>query len=300
MKKRNILFLMLSTVLLFYAVGAMAQETKSAKKPTPRPPIYGIPAKTLPQGRWIFRGYWIHPFYDQTLSNETGGMINMPENMRFTTDIGVLKIRYGITPRLTGIVNLPYASKDLVTPKITKTGNGLGDMVDAVLWKLHQNKEKKFITSLLFYAKVPVGKSTGLGPDDLPLGTGSFDVGLALLPEKEFGKWDMRWSAFYILRNRNKSGINLGDVTQFAWSTAYNFNKTFITEVSLVYKHSGDNKKKGSLMAGTGTHQLQFIPGAEVRLAQTFLVQLAVPVTLDSKMSFDSTVGTWLGLYYLF
>ncbi len=300
MKNRNILSVILSISLLLHAGGIMAQESQPAKKPTPRPPIYGIPAKTLPQGRWIFRGYWVHPFYNQKLDQETGLMTSLPRGMCFTTNTEILKVRYGITSRLTGIVNIPYIGKQMNLPNGSKSGTGIGDIVGAVLWKFYHNKDKKLLTSLLFYTKSPAGKSIGLAGDELPLGTGSFDAGLAFLPEKEFGRFDMRLSAFYILRGKNKSDINLGDITMFSWSTAYNASRNFIMEGSLVYKTIGNNKQSGVVMDGTNTYQFRFIPGAQYRIAQTFLVQVAFPVTLTSKMPFDSTVGTWLGLYYLF
>ena len=301
MGKRTYFSLALSAIFLLNMSGLMAQESpKANKKPTPRPPIYGIPAKTLPKGLWIIRGYWIHPFYNKKLNTNSGEMVSMPDNMSLSSNTVIAKVRYGITSNLTAIVNIPLVTKEMTTPDITKTGAGLGDVVGALLWKFHHNKEKKFLTSLLFYTKSPVGKSYNLSGDDLPLGTGSFDAGLAVLPEKEFGKWDMRWSAFYIIRSKNKAEINLGDIMQYSWSTAYNAGKHFIGEASLVYKQGWESTKEGSAIPESDFHQFQVIPGAQYRIAQTFLIQLAVPVTLTSKLPFDSTIGTWVGLYYLF
>ncbi len=301
MKTKKYLSLFLTAAFLFQGSVVLAQDNTNAKKmPTPRPPIFGIPAKTLPKGFWIIRGYWIHPFFDQKLDTGSGEMIPMPDNMNFSSNTVIAKVRYGIIPKLTAILNIPFVSKEMTTPDVTKTGAGLGDVVGALLWKFHHNQEQKFLTSLLLYTKSPVGKSHNLATDELPLGTGSFDAGLAVLPEKEFGKWDMRWSAFYIMRSKNKEGINLGDIMQFSWTTAYNASKRFIGEASLVYKKGWENIKEGSAIPESDFHQFQVIPGAQYRLAQTFLVQLAVPVTLTSKMTFDSTIGTWVGLYYLF
>ena len=282
--------------ILLAGTGLWAQK----QKPMPRPPIYGIPAKTLPKGLWIIRGYWIHPFYNKKLDSNTGEMIPMPDNMSFSSNTVIAKVRYGFNSKLTGILNVPLVDNRMTTPDIVKTGTGIGDIVGALLWKFHQNKDKKFITSLLLYTKSPVGKSSGLSADQLPLGTGSFDAGLALLPEKEFGKWDMRWSAFYVLRGKNSSDVNLGDVMQFSWSTAYNASQRFIGEGSLVYKQSWENRKDGTVLQGSDIHQFQVIPGAQYRIARTFLVQVALPVTLSAKTPFGNTVGTWLGLYYLF
>jgi len=301
MKIKRLFPVLFTAAFLCQVSAAMAQETMQAKKmPTPRPPVYGIPAKTLPKGLWIIRGYWIHPFFDKKLDTHTGEMISLPDNMTVSSNTAIAKVRYGITSKLTAILNVPFVNKKMTLPDVTKTGTGVGDIVGALLWKFHHNKEKKFLTSLLFYTKYPVGKSYNLATDELPLGTGSFDAGLAFLPEKEFGRFDMRLSAFYIMRGKNKSDINLGDMTLFSWSTAYNASRNFIMEGSWVYKTSGNNKHNGVVMDGTNTYQFQFIPGAQYRIAQTFLVQIAFPVTLTSKMSFDSTIGSWVGLYYLF
>ncbi len=291
--RRSVIFTM---IFFLAATGGMAQR----QKPVPRPPIFGIPAKTLPKGLWILRGYWIHPFYDKKLDSNTGEMVSIPEKMNFTSNTVIAKIRYGITPKLTAILNVPFTDNKMTLPDMTKTGTGVGDVVGALLWKFHHNKEKRFLTSLLLYTKWPSGRSSDLAGDQLPLGTGSYDVGLALLPEKEFGRWDMRWSAFYVLRSKNRSEVNLGDVMQFSWSTAYNASKRLIGEASLVYKQSWNNRKEGTVVPETAIHLFQVIPGIQYRITRPFLIQLALPVTLSGKLPFSSTLTTWVGLYYLF
>jgi len=270
------------------------------KKLTPRPPIYGIPAKTLPQGKWIFRGYWILPQFDKMYNSEKGAMVNIPSSLNFTSNTAILKIRYGLTNRLTAIFNLPYINKRLEKPGIVKTSAGPGDVIGALLWNAHHNKKTRFLYSFLLFTKYPTGVANNLTATQLPLGSGSFDVGAAFLPEKEFGKWDMRWSAFYILRGKNKQDINLGDALSFSWSAAYNFSKKFIAEGTLLYKQTGDNSKNGNSIADSNTWLLQFIPGIQYRIARTFLTQLAMPITLQSKRPFSDTYEPWIGLYYLF
>ena len=292
MRRSGIIFLM----ILLTGTGLWAQR----QKPVPRPPIFGIPAKTLPKGLWVIRGYWIHPFFDKKLDASTGEMVPMPDNISFTSNTVFAKVRYGITPKLTAILNVPFLDNKMSLPDITKNGTGIGDIIGALLWKFHHNKEKRFLTSLLFYTKWPSGVSTGLSPDQLPLGTGSYDAGLALLPEKEFGRWDMRWSAFYVFRSKNRSDVNLGDVMQFSWSTAYNAGKRFIGETSLVYKQTWQNRKDGTAIEGSASHLFQLIPGAQYRITRPFLIQFALPVTLSGKMPFTPAVTTWVGLYYLF
>ncbi len=270
------------------------------KKLTPRPPIYGIPAKTLPQGKWIFRGYWILPQFDKMYNSAKGEMVDIPSSMNFTSNSAILKIRYGLSNRLTAIVNLPYVSKQLEKPGLTKSGSGLGDVIGALLWKAHHNSQTRFLYSFLLFTKYPTGVSDNLSAGDLPLGTGSFDIGAAFLPEKEFGKWDMRLSAFYILRGENKEHVDLGNALSFSSSAAYNFSKKFIAEGTLLYKHTGDNSKNGNRIKDSDAWLAQFIPGIQYRIARTFLTQLAMPITLQSKLPFSDTYEPWIGLYYLF
>ena len=265
----------------------------SAQKLTPRPPIYGIPAKTLPQGHWIFRGYAVFPHFTQQLDKNTDKMVDFPEGTNFTADSYTLKIRYGILNRLTVIVNIPYLHKHMTTPKIEKTGDGLGDVIGALLYKFYVNKPHRFLLSGLLFTKSPTGKADHLSATQLALGTGSFDAGLALMPEWEFGKWDLRWSAFYIRRGENKQNVDLGDVTSLSWSTAYNFSRDFIAETTLLYKTIAKDD------ANPQYHLFQFIPGVQYRLARTFLIQLVAPVTLSAKLKFVSEYETWLGLYYM-
>ena len=265
----------------------------SAQKLTPRPPIYGIPAKTLPQGHWIFRGYAVFPHFTQQLDKNTDKMVDFPEGTNFTADSYTLKIRYGILNRLTVIVNIPYLHKHMTTPKIEKTGDGLGDVIGALLYKFYVNKPHRFLLSGLLFTKSPTGKADHLSATQLALGTGSFDAGLALMPEWEFGKWDLRWSAFYIRRGENKQNVDLGDVTSLSWSTAYNFSRDFIAETTLLYKTIAKDD------ANPQYHLFQFIPGVQYRLARTFLIQLVAPLTLSAKLKFGSDYETWLGLYYM-
>jgi len=270
------------------------------KKITPRPPIYGIPAKTLPQGKWIFRGYTILPQFNKMYNAGKDEMVDIPAGMKMSAATVVGKFRYGITNRLTAIVNVPYVQKEFTKPGLKKSSAGLGDVIGALLWNAHHNKKTRFLYSFLLFTKYPTGVANNLTATQLPLGTGSFDVGAAFLPEKEFGKWDLRWSAFYILRGKNKQDINLGDALSFSWSAAYNFSRNLIAEGTLLYKRTGDNSKNGKEISNSGTHVFQWIPGIQYRIQRTFLVQLAMPITLQSKRPFSDTFEPWIGWYSLF
>ena len=272
---------------------AVPMGTRAAGHLTPRPPIYGIPAKTLPRGHWIFRGYAVFPHFNRMLNAKTGEMMALPAGTEFVSDSYTLKIRYGILNNLTAIANIPYVHKGLSTPKIKKTGDGLGDVIGALLYKFYVDKPHRFLLSGLLFTKWPTGKADHLDATELPLGTGSFDAGLAVLPEWEFGKWDMRWSAFYIRRGRNKASLDLGDVTSLSWSTAYNFSRNFIAEGTLLYKSTAKDD------ANPSYHVFRFIPGFQYRLRRTFLVQFVFPVDLNSKVKFGADYETWFGLYYL-
>ena len=287
--------LKISVLSLLLALTFTVQFAFAQKKLTPRPPIYGIPAKTLPQGHWVIRGYAVFPHFTQMLNSKTGKMTDLPDGTDFTSNSYTLKIRYGIVNRLTAIVNIPYVHKRLTTPKIEKTGDGLGDVIGALLYKFYVNKPHRFLLSGLLFTKSPTGKANdgNLKATEMPLGTGSFDAGLAVLPEWEFGKWDMRWSAFYIMRGQNKQSVDLGDVTSFSWSTAYNFNRNLIAEGTLLYKTIAKDD------ANPQYHVFQFIPGIQYRIKRTFLVQFVFPLTIDAKMKFSSAYESWIGLYYL-
>ena len=288
----------LSVLALALIVGIPA--AKAAKKLTPRPPIYGIPAKTLPQGKWIFRGYVILPQFDKMYNAGKGEMVDIPTGMKMSATTVVAKFRYGVTNRLTAIVNIPYIHKEFTKPGITKSSTGAGDVIGALLYKLIHNRRQKFLFSALLFTKYPTGQSANLGPTEMPLGTGSFDIGAAVLPEKEIGKWDLRWSAFYIHRGKNKSEVDLGDALSFSWSSAYNFSRNLIAEGTLLYKMTGNNSKGGKEIANSGTHVFQVIPGVQYRIRRTLLLQVAMPITLSSQRPFSDTLEPWLGWYYLF
>ena len=213
-------------------------STLRAQTLTPRPPLYGIPAKTLPQGHWVFCGYAVFPHVTRMFNPRSATMTALPGGTSFTSDSYILKIRYGLLNRLTAIVNVPYVHKRFTTPKITKKSDGLGDVIGALLYKFYVNKAHRFLLSGLLFSKSPTGLADDghLSRTEMPLGTGSFDAGLALMPEWEFAKWDMRWSAFFIERGKNKKGTNLGDAALFSWSTAYNFSRRFIAEGTFLYK----------------------------------------------------------------
>ncbi len=287
-------------IVLALALMTGIPRAEAAKKLTPRPPIYGIPAKTLPQGKWIFRGYVILPEYDKMYNAAQNAMVDIPTGMKLSATTVVAKFRYGVTNRLTAIVNIPYIHKELTKPGVTKSSTGTGDVIGALLYKLIHNRRQKFLFSALLFTKYPTGQSANLGATEMPLGTGSFDIGAAVLPEKEIGRWDLRWSAFYIHRGKNKSDVDLGDALSVSWSSAYNFSRNFIAEGTLLYKQTANNSKNGKEIANSDTHVFQFVPGIQYRLRRTVLLQLAMPITLSSQRPFSDTFEPWLGWYVLF
>ncbi len=286
-------------VILLGVSKIFAQDSIKPKKLMPRPPIYGIPAKTLPKGKIIYRSYFTFSDYTMMYNAVKKQMIDLPQGMSFQAFSYTPKLRYGLTNNLTVIANFPLYYKNLQSNSGTKSGVGLGDIQTALLYKFYHNKQKKFLVSGLLYSKLPTGKSTNLSTSELPLGTGSFDAGIALMPEKEIGKFDIRLSAFYIYRSKNKSGVDLGDVQMYSFSTAYNFSKKFIAEGTVLYKSIADNSKNGTAITDSYVKISQVILGAQYRLATRFLVQAAVPVTLYAKAPFKSNYDVWLGIYYL-
>lgn len=265
----------------------------------PRPPIYGIPAKTLPQGKFIYRSYLTFSNYTSMYCSSVNEMIKLPSGMTFNSFSYTPKLRYGITNKLTLIANFPIFYKRMENNGNSKYGRGLSDIPVAFLYRFYFNKEKKFLISGLLFSKYPTGKYTNLETNELPLGSGSYDGGVALLPEKEWGKFDMRLSAFYIFRSQNKLAINLGDVQSYSISGAYNFNRNFIAETSLVHKSSFNNKKNNEILPNTNTNLTQAIIGAQYRLARTFLLQAAVPITISAKNPFASKYDIWFGIFFL-
>jgi hypothetical protein len=287
-------------ILFVFLIGILTLPLFAQKKLTPRPPLFGIPAKTLPQGHWVFRGYWINNSYTQKWAATSGTMETMPANISYSTNVVWGKIRYGLTNKLTLILNVPYVNKEMAVNGMEKTGSGLGDVISAALYKLYHNKKQKFLVSALAFTKYATGKYKDLNNTELPLGTGSFDYGFSLLPEKEFGKWDMRWSAFYLFRGKNNSrNIDLGDALNLSWSTAFNFSPSLIFEGTLNYKKTFENKINGKSITDSDTYLFQIIPGVQYRIARTFLVQLVVPVNVSQKRTYGNTYETWFGLYYM-
>ena len=298
MKKITII---LAGLLLLKGATAFGQndKTQAKKKLMPCPPIYGIPAKTLPQGKFIYRSYLTFTSYSQMYSATKEKMVSLPDGMNFTAFSYTPKLRYGITNKLTLIANFPLYYKTLYNNGTEKYGKGLGDIKAALLYRFYFNKSKKFLLSGLLFSKYPIGKYMKLDDDEMPLGSGSYDGGIALLPEKEFGKWDMRLSAFYIYRSKNKLDVDLGDVQSYSFSSAYNFSKNFIAEGTVLYKSTFNNKKNDVVLPNTYTNLTQVVIGAQYRLARTFLLQAAIPITISAKTPFASKYDIWFGIYYL-
>ena len=286
-------------LLLILFLIMISSFSTPAQKLFPRPPLFGIPAKTLPQNHWVFRGYWINNDYTKMWSPVEDKMVDTPSNLDFTSNVVWGKVRYGITNKLTFILNVPYVRKSLIKNNLEKSGSGLSDVIGALLYKFYSNKKDRFLLSALFFTKSPVGKSTDLLPNELPLGTGSFDYGASILPEKEFGRWDLRLSAFYLIRGNNNTGIDLGDVMSFAWSTAYNFSKKLIFENTFYYKRIFENSKAGKNLTDSDTYLFQIIPAIQYRFGSSFFVQAVLPVNLIQKRPFGNPYETWLGLYYM-
>ncbi len=293
----------LITLILWFSGYPLFAGNKDTKihKLYPRPPIYGIPAKTLPKGKLIYRSYFTFANYTQMQNKQSGERVQMPAGMRFQNYSYTPKLRYGVTNKFTLIANFPFYYKHFDNNGMLKTGVGLGDVIVAGLYRFYFNKQKKFLFSGLLFTKYPTGKSTDLATDALPLGTGSFDAGLALLPEKQFGKLDVRGAAFYILREKNKSDVNLGDVQLYYVTGAYNFSRNIIAEGTLLYKTTGLNRSAENLnIPNTDIGLTQLILGMQFRLAPTLLLQLALPVTLSAKnLPFSSSYEVWAGIFYL-
>ncbi len=287
-----------SILLVIVAVMAFSFSTE-AQKLFPHPPLFGFPAKTLPQSHWVLRGYWINNNYDKMWNGTESKMIDTPENISFSTNVYWGKVRYGITSNLTFIMNVPYVQKSFKKNGIEKSGIGLGDIIGALLYKFYHNKKEKFLLSGLLFTKSPTGKYQNIGSSEMPLGTGSFDYGFALLPEKEIGKWDFRLSAFYLVRGNGAAGENFGDLISCALSGAYNFSKKIIAETTLNYKKTFDNRKDGVDVSDSDTYLLQIVPGIQYRIGDRFFIQAVAPVNLVQKRAFGDSYETWLGLYYM-
>ncbi|MCD6333625.1 MAG: transporter [Bacteroidales bacterium] len=253
----------------------------------------------MPKGKLIYRSYFTFSDYTRMINPEKTAMTSLPKGLNFRSYSYTPKLRYGLTKRITLIANFPLYFKQMKNNGNTKTGIGPGDAVLALLYRFHYNKPGKFLISGLLFTKYPTGKSSHLAKEDLPLGSGTYDAGLALMPEKEFGKLDVRASVLYIFRSRNAQNSDLGNVQLFSLSTAFNFSKNFITEATILYKSSANNKTDGEIVPGSNTFMTQFIIGAQYRLAPTLLIQAAVPVTLTAKVPFQSWYDIWLGVFYL-
>lgn len=287
------------TFSMFNNVWAQKDTVHVKKNLLPRPPIYGIPAKTLPKGKAIYRSYFVYTNFTSMYSQKKLSMVDLPTSMKFNSLSYTPKFRYGITNRLTFIANFPLYYKKMDKDTIHKQGLGLGDVQTALLYKFYSNKKKRFLVSGLLYGKLPTGKSSGISKTELPLGTGSYDVGTAFMPEKEFGRFDVRMSMFYIYRSENSSDVKLGNVQMASLSTAYNFSKKIIAEGTILYKHINANSLNGTVLKDSDGEVTKFIIGAQYRVAQTFLIQAAIPVTLYSKLPFSSDYDIWAGIYYL-
>ncbi len=258
----------------------------------PRPPIYGIPAKTLPKKRMIVRGYFIYPNFALRYNPSRDEMESLPEGMKLKAETFVLKLRYGITNRITAIANLPLISKSFTTESFSKSSTGLGDCVGALLFKIHHDKRQRFLSSFLLWAKFPTARTSNLSPQELPLGTGSYDYGFAFLPEKELGKWDLRWSVFYKVRGKDYRGEDLANEITLSWSTAYNLSYRTIPEVSLVY-----NRTLSS--SGPAYYYLKAVAGVQFRLMRTFLLQAVFLKNITAKLPFADRYAIWLGFFKL-
>ncbi len=298
MKKRIIFISM-----LWLAGFTLFGENKGTKvhKLYPCPPLYGIPAKTLPAGKFIYRSYLTFANYTQMLNKQNGEMVDLPSGMEFKNFSYTPKLRFGITNKFTLIANFPFYYKHFDNTGNLKTGMGLGDIVLAGLYRFYFNREKKFLFSGLLFTKYPTGKSAGLSTDELPLGTGTFDAGLAVLPEKQFGKVDVRAAAFYIWRGTNKSDINLGDVQLYYLTGAYHFSRNIIAEGTILHKTTGINiNAEKAKIPNTNIGLTQLILGIQFRMAPTFLIQIAVPATLSANnVPFSAPYEVWTGIFFL-
>ncbi len=290
------------TILLIGLSNLLTAQNDSLPKHKllPRPPIYGIPAKTLPKGHFIYRSYFVYTQYNKMLNTTTDKMVSLPSQISYYEASYTPKLRYGLTNNLTLICNIPLEYKAMTVNSSVKKGAGLGDIIAAALYRFYFNRQKKFLVSALLFTKLPTGKAKNLATDELPLGSGTFDYGLAIMPEKELGKIDMRWSAFYLRRGTNPAGVNLGDMTMLSWSAAYTFSPKFIAEATLLYKYLDNNSKNGNVLPRTYMYTSQFILGGQYRISRTFLVQAAVPVNLYSHIKYSSPYDIWLGFYKLF
>lgn len=289
--KQKIMVFFLAIILIFmFQISLKAKD----KKLTPKPPIYGIPAKTLPKSKLIVRGYFIHPFFDKEYDKTKNSMIPIPSNTKLIANTFVLRIRYGITDRVTAILNLPLVSKSFTTPLFDKASTGIGDTVAALLFKAYHNKKNKFLTSVLAYSKFPTAKTDNLSSNEIPLGTGSYDYGFAILPEKEFGKWDLRWSGFYKFKGENYKNIPQGNEFTLSWSTAYNLSYRLIPEVSLIYN------KIFSTEISPDFYYLKIGAGLEYRLKRKVLFQILALKDLSSKLPYSDSFSLWIGFFTLF
>jgi hypothetical protein len=271
----------------------------NAQELTPHPPLFGFPAKPMPVGHWVVRGYWMYNDYNLKYNNSENKMTDIPENFSYSTNVVWGKVRYGISKKMTAVVNVPYLNKTIKSGTISKTGNGLGDIITALRYNIYANKKARFWFTTLLYAKFATGKTINLKSDELPTGTGSFDYGLIFIPEKSFGDLEMRFSASYFLRGKNSSNVDLGDLLWLSLMSDYYLSDRIIIEGSINYKRTFLNSKNGMNMENSDTYLLQILPGIEYRIGHRFYLQGVAPINIIQKRPFGNKYETWFGLYYM-
>lgn len=267
-------------LFLIYSQMAIAGE-ETVVRPIVNVPINTINAGTLAKGRMEIRLHWKHITMDRL--HEDGhrvdpeevlakGVGKVPENL--DTDIGLLRVYYGLMKDFRLCMVTPYLEKELTS----LTANGVTRDRASGLGDIKLTGKYNFFTSdagdqvaLHAGVKLPTGSTEerdGNGnklPPRMQLGTGSTDPFIGILYTKNWHPFWLHANIHYTFTTVNPDDYKYGDLLAGDLAFQYQPHRHLILNMEINEESAAKDTSHGVKVANTGGSKLFLSPGVQYK-----------------------------------
>jgi len=306
MKKKFILLLF--SLLLFTGIQSVGQnpelqvDSAFVKKPV-FISVLNLRPVTLNKQRILFSLQAEYPEYYKYFNPKNGKTERVSESTALNEAYYFGHVVYGFTDRINLFAIIPVTSMHHYSPSATIIGKGFGDIAFGGIYSLLESKNFENSLTSSISVGLPTGKFKNIGPNDYPLGLGTYKFKGDVTGLHRFKNLNMMYSVYYEYRTNNFQGLNIGDEAG-AYIT---FQKQFNTNYGNFGLEGGayglwnfKGKKDGSSIPYTDDYNANIFVGAWYNYLKDFDIRVGIPYSIYQNRSWLTKYEVLIQLDYYF
>lgn len=306
MKKKMILLLFASMLVIIRHTSGQnpgVQQDNLLTKKQVFISVLNLRPVTISKRRILISFQAKYPEFYKYFNPKSGKTERVPETSALNEAYYFGHVVYGITDRFNLFTILPMSSVHHYSPARTITGKGFGDIALGGTYSLldAENTENSLTSRVTI--GFPTGKYKNIGPNDYPLGLGSFNFKGDVTGLHRFNSLDMIYSAYYEYRTNNSEGLQIGDETG-----AY---LTFQKQINTNYGNFGfeggaygfwkfKDEMDGTYTSHSDNYTGNIFIGASYNYLKDFYLRVGVPYTIYQNQSWLTKYEVLIQLDYYF